>query len=229
MDSLSSSGHLASLDVPNLVAMIIHLVDERSNLRGELATLRHHLHEQATLAAQHSEHVLTLSQNMASLRLSLHAILHLQHTASERRPSDEAHADDEEESILELYELRRWKAQFAVDQTRNLVDRLEELIAQVHQLERMNEEQKRDVSLYDRAPYLARSKKELSELIALALTLWLSALIGALAGLVIAESLAPVHTSCPTQTFPPVGQQRLLLPPTTRMMTHWLGYVVEYI
>ena len=45
--------------------------------------------------------------------------------------------DDDEESLLELYELRRWKQQFAVEQTRSLIDRVDELTAHVHRLERM--------------------------------------------------------------------------------------------
>ncbi len=133
MDSSPASVH--SMDVPHLLATITQLVDERSTLRGELALLRFQLNAKARAEAEHSVHVVTLTENLASMRLSLHAILHLQHSASGQGRPDHAESDDDEESILELYELRRWKAQFAADQTRNLIDRVEELTARVHELE----------------------------------------------------------------------------------------------
>ncbi len=46
-------------------------------------------------------------------------------------------------------ELRRWKAQFAVDQTRNLIERVEELTVRVHELEQSRDEQQMDNLSWD--------------------------------------------------------------------------------
>ena len=140
---MASLPSLASLDVSYLISTITQLVDERQRLRGEVKLLHYQVVVQSRAAAEHNAHVLALSEQMASLRLALHAVLHLQRDANDQRLPDEAGAADAEESILELYELRRWKREFAVDQTRTLIDRLDALTTHVHHLEQVIDEQKR--------------------------------------------------------------------------------------
>ena len=132
---MASFPAVVSLDAVSLVATITQLVDERQRLRGELALVRYHAEVQSKAAAYYAAQVSQLSSQITSLQMSLQSILCLQHVVSDQRMPDEAHAEDEEESILELYELRRWKQQFAVEQTRSVFDRVEELTAEVHRLE----------------------------------------------------------------------------------------------
>jgi hypothetical protein len=133
----------SSFDVPYPIAAITQLVDERQRLHGEIVLLRYQVEVQSRAAQVHSAHALAMSEQMVSLRQALHAVLQLQHVGNDNKLSDEADVDDAEESILELYELRRWKAQFAVDQTRSLIDRVDALTAQVHHLEQVIDEQKK--------------------------------------------------------------------------------------
>ena len=139
MDSPASPSFF---EVPCSIAAITQLVDERQRLRGEVELLRYQVEAQSRAAQVHTVHAVAMSEQMVSLRQALHAVLQLQHAANDSRLLDEADVDDAEESILELYELRRWKAQFAVDQTRSLIDRVDELTAHVHRLEQVIDEQR---------------------------------------------------------------------------------------
>ena len=126
---------VASLDTASLVATISQLIEERQRLRGELELVRYHAEMQSRTVTNYSMQVAQLSSQVASLQASLHAILHLQHVVRGHTQPDEGFSDDEEESLLELYELRRWKQQFAEDQTRSLMSRLNDLQAEVKRLQ----------------------------------------------------------------------------------------------
>ena len=104
---------------------------DRQRLRDENEMLRLQLRVSDTKSEALTTRVRELTEHSASLRDALHAILRLQRVVDDDRNDDEA----EEESLLELYELRRWRQQFAVEQTRYLVDRLDTVTAYVHRLE----------------------------------------------------------------------------------------------
>ena len=110
------------------------LVSDRQRLLNEVEVARHHAQVQAKAAADHCAHIAQLSSQNGTLQASLHAILRLRHLVDGDKTTDEADAEDEEESMLELLELRRWKREFSVQQTRSLIDRLEELTAENRRL-----------------------------------------------------------------------------------------------
>ena len=126
--------HFASLDTTSLVSTITQLVQERECLRGQLELAHYHARVQAKAVTDAKAHAQTLASLITSLQMSLHAVLRLQHAADADRLPDEAAADDQEESILELYELQRWKHRFAVAQTRTMVDRMDEFTSEVCRL-----------------------------------------------------------------------------------------------
>ena len=131
---MSSYPTLGSLDTLSLVSIITHLIQERESLRGQLVLAQYHAAVQAKAVNDANAHAMTLASQITSLQISLNAVLRLQNAADVNRMPDEAAADDEEESMLELYELRRWKQQFAVAETRTMVDRLDELTSEVCRL-----------------------------------------------------------------------------------------------
>ena len=85
----------------------------------------HRSEMQSSLIAQ-------LSQQMMSM-LSMLSTLTSQRRLN--KPADEADSDDAEEIALELEELRCWKRNAAAEQTRGMIERMDELMRRVSQLE----------------------------------------------------------------------------------------------
>ena len=77
--------------------------------------MRYRAEVQTRAAADYSTHVSQLSSQIATLQISLHSILRLQNVVNDQRLPDEAETDDEEKSLLELLEVRRWKREFAAE------------------------------------------------------------------------------------------------------------------
>ena len=86
--------------------------------------LLHRLHEsEATIATLRSA-VATFSSSATAIDRLSRAL-----AVAEGPPSDSG-ADDDEQSLTELLELRRWRREFSIDQTRGLVARCDELMQQ---------------------------------------------------------------------------------------------------
>ena len=130
-------------DIPSLVSTLTQLDVERIRLLCDNDALRQQIQTNYANVAALSTQVHELQKQNASMRVALHAIIHLQRAVDEaglggRALDNDDDADDnDEESLLELYELRRWKQQFALEQTRPLINRVEELTAHVHRLQQM--------------------------------------------------------------------------------------------
>ena len=120
----------------SVVATAAHVDADRQRLREENELLRFQLRISSAKAEALTTRVHELTEHNASIRVALHAVLHLQRVVDGGRHD----TDDDEEWLLELYELRRWKQRFAVEQTRSLVDRVDALTAHVHRLEHVNKE-----------------------------------------------------------------------------------------
>ena len=123
----------------SIVATAAYVDADCLRLREENELLSFQLRISSAKAEALTKQVRELQENNASIRLALHSILHLQRMVA----GDTHDTDDDEESLLELYEMRRWKQQFAVEQTRSLIDRLDALTAHVHRLEHMNKEREK--------------------------------------------------------------------------------------
>ena len=93
------------------IATNAHLDADRQRLRDENELLYIQLRVSYAKSEALTTRVRELTEHSASLRDALHAILRLQRVVDDDRNDDEA----EEESLLELYELRRWRQQFAVE------------------------------------------------------------------------------------------------------------------
>jgi hypothetical protein len=110
---------------------ILALTEERQRLRDEVVLLRQRESSAATAHARaletQSNHIMLLTRQIDSVQTALQAVTRLHVAVDDMRLSDEGAADDDQESVLELYELRRWKREFTAEQTRNLVHRVEEL------------------------------------------------------------------------------------------------------
>ena len=108
---------------------------EHRFLSSENERLRLRVKTQSRVEAALHVQISQLAEHDDTLRVSLHHILHLQHSANHHRLPDKADNDDAEESLLVLYGLRRWKQEFAVEQTRSLMGRIDALI---HEVDRLN-------------------------------------------------------------------------------------------
>jgi hypothetical protein len=107
------------------------LVEERQRHHIEIESLLHrHTSELAHLS---SLAALLTTQNQ-SLQDALNTISRLHHVIDDMMVSESSEADDDEGSLLELYELRRWKRDFSMEQTRGLVHTIESLRAEVTSL-----------------------------------------------------------------------------------------------
>ena len=117
-----STPSLATVDVGLLVSSITHLCDERQRLQLEFVRFN---------TEQLMRQVAELSQRMQVVQVQLAAEQQWRQFIAVPDEAD----DDPEEAWLELQELRAWKRQFAMVQTRNLMDRVQELNDKVHRLE----------------------------------------------------------------------------------------------
>ena len=106
-------------------------------LQQDVYYLRHQHHSatlhQADLTRRLYESeatVAALRGALANIAVSTTAINRLSHALAEAENTggeEDSGADDDEHSLTELFELRRWRRDFSVEQTRNLVARNEML------------------------------------------------------------------------------------------------------
>jgi hypothetical protein len=122
---------MSVVDCVSLASTINVLVAERERLFIELASLQQ---RHATELEHLSALVTLLRRQNESLQHALHSISHLHGVIDGVRAAADAEADDDEESLLELYELRRWKREFSIEQTRGLVNTIESLRLEISTL-----------------------------------------------------------------------------------------------
>ena len=116
-EATSPSHGLAWHDVAHLAASI-------DKQRLQVALVQQHAEVQSAQTAHLSQQMTTMIALLSELRSQRRA----------NKPADEADSDDGEEAMLELDELRRWKRDFGAEQTRALIDRVDELTNQVGRL-----------------------------------------------------------------------------------------------
>jgi hypothetical protein len=127
---------MSTVEPPSKI--ISTLCEERQRLIEEVAQLRQR--ESVTSLAHsevlvsHAKLVTMLSKQIEAMHAAFHTVTHLQDVIENIATSEASAADDDEESLLELYELRRWKRNFCADQTRHLVNKFEALQADLDKI-----------------------------------------------------------------------------------------------